>query len=292
MNLASNCTLARGARCLTLALTVLGPALAIAPPASAGAVFSASIPCLPAVSNSSTPVTLSGSCSNSVTSIEANAVSQPGHVGAALKLSESIGGDVSSIGIFSTQVTFSATEGSTLTSIPVQLNLNLNGMLSGVGTFETVWRVFGGFGSDTFDILSALDTGGFANHSESGISFSSGGDTFSPGLDTVAGTLTTAVINALVGVPINVSFELSIDGFGSPGSMDDKFLSSLDFPVGTDVFTLPSGFTANDPDGIIVNNRFTAAVPELSTWAMLLVGFAGIGFVAYRRKSRPALMAA
>jgi hypothetical protein len=33
------------------------------------------------------------------------------------------------------------------------------------------------------------------------------------------------------------------------------------------------------------------AVPEPSTWAMLLLGFAGIGFMAYRRKSKPALMA-
>ena len=30
------------------------------------------------------------------------------------------------------------------------------------------------------------------------------------------------------------------------------------------------------------------AVPEPSTWAMLILGFAGIGFMAYRRKSRPA----
>jgi hypothetical protein len=35
-----------------------------------------------------------------------------------------------------------------------------------------------------------------------------------------------------------------------------------------------------------------AAVPEPSTWAMMILGFAGIGFVAYRRKSKPALMAA
>ena len=34
-----------------------------------------------------------------------------------------------------------------------------------------------------------------------------------------------------------------------------------------------------------------AAVPEPSTWAMLLIGFAGIGFMAYRRKSKPVLMA-
>jgi hypothetical protein len=37
---------------------------------------------------------------------------------------------------------------------------------------------------------------------------------------------------------------------------------------------------------------FASAVPEPSTWAMLLLGFAGIGLMAYRRKSKPALMAA
>lgn len=30
------------------------------------------------------------------------------------------------------------------------------------------------------------------------------------------------------------------------------------------------------------------AVPEPATWAMMILGFAGVGFVAYRRKSRPA----
>jgi hypothetical protein len=35
-----------------------------------------------------------------------------------------------------------------------------------------------------------------------------------------------------------------------------------------------------------------SAVPEPSTWAMMILGFAGIGFMAYRRKSKPALMAA
>jgi hypothetical protein len=35
-----------------------------------------------------------------------------------------------------------------------------------------------------------------------------------------------------------------------------------------------------------------AAVPELSTWAMMLLGFAGLGLMAYRRKSKSALMAA
>ncbi|MEH2628597.1 hypothetical protein V1292_006652 [Bradyrhizobium sp. AZCC 1719] len=34
------------------------------------------------------------------------------------------------------------------------------------------------------------------------------------------------------------------------------------------------------------------AVPEPSTWAMLILGFAGIGVMAYRRKTRPAVLAA
>jgi hypothetical protein len=36
----------------------------------------------------------------------------------------------------------------------------------------------------------------------------------------------------------------------------------------------------------------TSPVPEPSTWAMMILGFAGVGFMAYRRKSKPALMAA
>jgi hypothetical protein len=48
---------------------------------------------------------------------------------------------------------------------------------------------------------------------------------------------------------------------------------------------------SNSGGGIWVEDG-VAAVPEPSTWAMLLIGFAAMGFVAYRRKSKPALMAA
>lgn len=34
---------------------------------------------------------------------------------------------------------------------------------------------------------------------------------------------------------------------------------------------------------------FAGAVPEPSTWAMMILGFMGVGFIAYRRKSGPAL---
>jgi hypothetical protein len=39
------------------------------------------------------------------------------------------------------------------------------------------------------------------------------------------------------------------------------------------------------------NVDLEAALPESSTWAMIILGFAGIGFMTYRRKSKPALMA-
>lgn len=35
-----------------------------------------------------------------------------------------------------------------------------------------------------------------------------------------------------------------------------------------------------------------AAVPEASTWAMMTLGFCGLGFLAYCRKSKPVFMAA
>ena len=42
----------------------------------------------------------------------------------------------------------------------------------------------------------------------------------------------------------------------------------------------------------VLTPELTTAVPEPSTWAMMILGFAGIGFVACRRKSKPALIAA
>ena len=37
------------------------------------------------------------------------------------------------------------------------------------------------------------------------------------------------------------------------------------------------------------DNLTVTAVPEASTWAMMILGFLGVGFVAYRRKSEAAL---
>jgi hypothetical protein len=59
-------------------------------------------------------------------------------------------------------------------------------------------------------------------------------------------------------------------------------------------------FLLDSNDGTGIGYRYydftitnlTAAVPETSTWAMMILGFAGVGFMAYRRNSKPALRAA
>jgi PEP-CTERM motif len=44
--------------------------------------------------------------------------------------------------------------------------------------------------------------------------------------------------------------------------------------------------SAGSADSSILGNAFSTAAPEPSTWAMMLLGFAGLGFVGYRR-TRP-----
>jgi hypothetical protein len=43
--------------------------------------------------------------------------------------------------------------------------------------------------------------------------------------------------------------------------------------------------------GQTFNGRFTVSTPEPSTWVMLILGFAGVGFMAYRRRKIAALAA-
>jgi hypothetical protein len=47
---------------------------------------------------------------------------------------------------------------------------------------------------------------------------------------------------------------------------------------------------ANNPFWLVQTpNRVVSAVPEPSTWAMMILGFAGVGFLAYRRRNQAAV---
>lgn len=50
---------------------------------------------------------------------------------------------------------------------------------------------------------------------------------------------------------------------------------------------LGSGAANAAADFVVDNIDVTVAVPEPATWAMMIMGFMGIGFLAYRRRSTP-----
>ena len=89
--------------------------------------------------------------------------------------------------------------------------------------------------------------------------------------------------------------------FGAVASGPATLLDSLDFTTNltagqhtlslqaTRVFAPGGGVTYQYFDNVSLD--VTAAVPEPSTWAMIILGFAGVGFLAYRRKQEGALNA-
>jgi hypothetical protein len=50
------------------------------------------------------------------------------------------------------------------------------------------------------------------------------------------------------------------------------------------------GFKELKQFGFGLDTTLASAVPESSTWAMMLLGFAGVGFMAYRRRSNGAVL--
>jgi hypothetical protein len=84
-------------------------------------------------------------------------------------------------------------------------------------------------------------------------------------------------------------------------SASSDFLDPFSFPTNGPVFNFfdangdpLAGVTADSSDGCIVNNAFMCgsitspgSVPELSTWAMMVAAFAGLGYAGWRRGRRP-----
>ena len=51
-----------------------------------------------------------------------------------------------------------------------------------------------------------------------------------------------------------------------------------------DVLLTTTLFNGTDTDPLTGTLTMTAAVPEPSTWAMMILGFVGVGFLAHRRR--------
>lgn len=79
-------------------------------------------------------------------------------------------------------------------------------------------------------------------------------------------------------------------------SAGDNLLVESDLFKGNEINLLTSATISVDSTGFFKElkqvefSKFTPAVPEISTWAMLVLGFAGVGFLAYRRKGQGAAL--
>src|SRR3982074_2673797 len=86
----------------------------------------------------------------------------------------------------------------------------------------------------------------------------------------------------------------------APGFLDFAGFSYVSNAVDYNVYFSASGSfcgspgcygSSTNPDGPDTTITFSVtAVPEPSTWAMMILGFAGIGFMAYRRRNNTAML--
>lgn len=88
----------------------------------------------------------------------------------------------------------------------------------------------------------------------------------------------TGFISVLGGL-VHLDFDPDTITFGNK-------LYTLDI---NDVLLGTSIFNPRDTEALTGTISMTAAVPEPSTWAMMVLGFAGLGFLAHRRRSSGAL---
>jgi PEP-CTERM motif len=75
----------------------------------------------------------------------------------------------------------------------------------------------------------------------------------------------------------STTFDFSFRGDLLLGDVDDDRVTNLGF------FSGPIHLTLDDPGVFVLGG----AVPEPSTWAMLLLGFASLGYAGYRRTREP-----
>ena len=109
------------------------------------------------------------------------------------------------------------------------------------------------------------------------------------GFGTGGATVSSTTSGDFVGVEEGPGYLVVPIGFLSGGALSgtDTFANATFASLGL----TPGRYTYdwNVPDDSLVIN-IPSGVPELSTWAMMLLGFSGLGYLAYRRSTNGALL--
>lgn len=106
------------------------------------------------------------------------------------------------------------------------------------------------------------------------------------------------------GPPPTKALEVSVTGLAAQDYsyplVGDK--ANMNYAIESYIFTWGGGNAtltfaslnapSNNPYGPVIGDVSISAVPEPATWAMMILGFLGVGFVAYRRRSGAPLQVA
>jgi PEP-CTERM motif len=108
----------------------------------------------------------------------------------------------------------------------------------------------------------------------------------SPRYDNTLSVHTLAnTVDSVTGSQLAAALVFGVNGFGSQTSANDNQWFNIRDTAGPIVF-----FTASS-----TNNAFEfdmgSSVPEPSTWAMMMLGFAGLGYAAFRRSAKAPTLA-
>lgn len=126
--------------------------------------------------------------------------------------------------------------------------------------------------------------------------------TFGPGSYNFSASVADVCCNSSFGnnpnAPSQLRFEISYDNFltstliaqyttappdaGVFNPVNEGFIADQVFAL-----RIVDGSLAASGNDFAVDNLVLTAVPEPSTWAMMILGFAGVGFMAYRRRNQP-----
>ena len=279
--------------CAASFLTVLGnsQSSAITLNAQGNAAPSAAMTCNP---NGGYNGVSSGSvtCTAGTATGSAESSASAGHVGAtADAAATTVGSTMDSTANYADLVVFHNALNPSATTTDVALNVNLVGTLSASGAIA-VASVDIRTTLNTFEIgriLASIDTTA-PTPAHCSSTFAVGG--CSSGSLSV-GALKTQTINVPLDIPVLLVMNIQVGAQASStgASASSSFGHSLDFPIGTALFVLPDGVTANGPDSFVTNNIFSppgsaAATPLPGALPLFAIGLGALGLIGWRRKQK------
>jgi hypothetical protein len=106
------------------------------------------------------------------------------------------------------------------------------------------------------------------------------------------GTGTKTVLVTLASASQTYTFTVNNADIHNNMGYVQEFLDNIALGPGTALLTFASQDDATSAFGPVIGAVNVSAVPEPSTWAMLLLGFTGLGYLGYRRNTKAGLHAA